>query len=105
MTIARNLTFAQGETVDIDVDVSIDGASPDLTGYSANAAFRKHHESANSTAFTTTLYANGTMNLSVANSAAVEPGTYVYSVNVTNSGTDVVTKVQSGLLVVEASII
>ena len=104
MTVARNLTFAQGETVDIDVDITINGSAPDLTGYTANAAFRKHHESANSTSFTTTLYSNGTMNLSVANSAAVTPGTYVYSINVTD-GSSVITKVQSGLLIVEASII
>lgn len=107
MTVARNITFDQGTDVEIDITVTEDGDTVDLTTYSANAAFRRHHESANSQAFNTTLYANGVLRLSLSEieSANASPGTYIYSVNIQHDSTLITTKIQSGLLVVNPGVI
>ena len=101
MAVARNVTLNQGANNTMQINVTdANGAAIDLTGYTANAFFKRHTESVNSIAFTTTAFANGllSMTLSANTSSNTAEGVYTYIVKITHTATSVVTRIQEGLL-------
>ena len=106
MAVARNLTIDRGANVEIDIAVSSNGSPINLTGYTANATFKKHHGSANTSTMTTEGYANGVLRVTMTaeESAAVSPEIYVYEVKMTHTASGTVTRIQEGLLTVKPSV-
>ena len=91
MAIIANLFIDQGTDFSVTVDVSdTDGSVLDLTGYTASAQIRKTYTSSNvSATFGTSISASaGQVTLSLADTvtAGLNPGRYVYDLNIESSG-------------------
>lgn len=107
MATKSNLIIDQGADYSTTIEIRDDnGASVDITGFSANAMIRKAFSSSNTVAFQTTVDGvNGTITLSLpaSNSAAMAAGRYVYDVVTT----DLVAKksrVVEGIVTIAASV-
>ena len=102
----RNITIDQGANVVIDINVANTGGSAvDLTLYTANVGYRRHHESANAGYMGTTLNANGLMVIALpsANATAAASGRYVYDVKITRTSDSTSFIIQDGILTILAS--
>lgn len=109
MSQTINLAVDQGSNVSIQININYaNGSSVDLTGYTANASFKKHANAyANtSTAMTAVGYANGLLEVSMtgAESANTTWGRYLYDVKVTHTATNTITRVQEGILTIRPQI-
>ena len=97
-----NLVVDQGSDFLAIFTVSDQYGSPmDFTGYSAISQIRKHYTSSNSVTMDISLAANGdvTMEMSANTTALLEPGRYVYDIEVTSAG-DVRTRIVEGIVTV-----
>ena len=109
MAVISNLSVDQGATFTAEVAVSgSDGATLDLTGYTAEGQIRKTYTSSTSIAFTATIEApttgNVNISLSAAQTGAMKPGRYVYDVEITNDGGNTVTRILEGQVEVTPSV-
>lgn len=107
MAQALNLSADQGANVTFSITVrDSSNVAIDLTGYTANASFKRHFESANSVAFVTNTYANGLLTISLlANvTSAISSGRYVYDATVTETASNTTTRVSEGILTIKANV-
>lgn len=90
----------------IDITVNdTNGSAIDLTNYTANACFKKHHESNTTTEFTAVGAANGVLSISLTGTQTLntDVGRYVYQVFITQNSANTTTLVQSGILSFQGS--
>ena len=103
MAIKANLVIDQGTSFSATVDVTNTGGSPfNLTGYTTAAQMRKNYNSSTAVTFTTSqngVYGAITLSLSAANTVSLEPGRYLYDVEITSGG-GTVTRVVEGIVTV-----
>jgi hypothetical protein len=90
MAIKANLVVDQGTDFATSIDLQDDeGNALDLTGYTANAQFRKTYSSSNAVTFSTSITAATgvvTLSLTANQTSNVVAGRYVYDVLLTKSG-------------------
>ena len=103
MAIKANLVIDQGTSLSATVDVTDTGGSPfNLTGYTTAAQMRKNYNSSTAVTFSTShngAYGAITLVLSAANTVSLDPGRYMYDVEIT-SGAGIVTRVVEGMVTV-----
>jgi hypothetical protein len=103
MAIKANIVIDQGTDFTAVVDVvDTSGNIYDLQGYTAAAQMRKNYTSSAATTFVCTHNGiGGAIRLSLTNTvtAALEPGRYLYDVEITSEG-GVVTRVVEGIATV-----
>ena len=107
MAIKANLVIDQGADFDAMIDVTdTGGITYDLTNYNVAAQMRKNYASSSATSFTATHNSQGgQIALSLSNSITgdLEPGRYLYDVEITSpSGT--ITRVVEGVVTVTPGI-
>ena len=104
MAIKANIVIDQGADFTAVVDlVDSDGNVYDLTGYTVAAQMRKNYTSSAATTFTTSHNAaGGEISLSLTNTVtgALEPGRYLYDVEITRTSSGVITRVVEGVATV-----
>ena len=107
MAIKANLVIDQGSTFTATIDLTdAGGAVFNLTNYTVAAQMRKNYTSSTATNFVTShTGATGKINLSLIQSttATLEPGRYLYDVEITSAG-GVVTRVVEGIVTVTPGI-
>jgi hypothetical protein len=109
MAIKANLFVDQGSDFSATVSlVDASGNALDLTDYTANAQMRKNYASSSATTFTATVNTPktlGVLTLSLTNAqtSALEPGRYLYDVEIV-SNTNVITRVVEGIVTVTPNI-
>lgn len=107
MAIKANLVVDQGSDFSADIDlVDAVGAVYNLTGHTVAAQMRKNYASSSASTFTTSHNSVGgkiTLTLSSASTATIEPGRYLYDVEIRSSG-GVVTRVVEGIVTVTPGI-
>lgn len=107
MAIKANLVIDQGSTFSATIDLTdATGAVFNLTNYTVAAQMRKNYTSSTATNFVTSQTGEtGKINLSLIQSttAALEPGRYLYDVEITSSG-GVITRVVEGIVTVTPGI-
>lgn len=103
MAIKANLVIDQGTTFNADIDlVDTNDQIYDLTGYTVASQMRKNYTSSAAVTFTcSTFAATGKIFLSLTPeaTAAIEPGRYLYDVEITSPG-GVKTRVVEGIVTV-----
>lgn len=103
MAIKANLVIDQGTSFSATIDVTnADGAVFNLSGYTVAAQMRKNYTSSAATTFSSTHNGTGgaiTLSLLPAVTATIEPGRYLYDVEVTSSGGSV-TRIVEGIVTV-----
>ena len=103
MAIKANLVIDQGTTFNADIDlVDSNDEVYDLTGYTVASQMRKNYTS--SAAVTFTCSTNGAggkifLSLTASATATIEPGRYLYDVEITSPG-GVKTRVVEGIVTV-----
>jgi len=107
MAIKANLVIDQGTDFSADIDVAdVDGGVFDLTGYLVAAQMRKNYASTNAITFGATQNGAGgkiTLTLDSTQTVDVEPGRYLYDVEMTSTGSEV-TRVVEGVVTVTPGI-
>lgn len=107
MAIKANLVIDQGTTFSAVIDVAdANGANFDLTGYVVAAQMRKNYTSTAATTFIAThsgALGQITLALTAATTADVEPGRYLYDVEITSPGGSI-TRVVEGIVTVTPGI-
>ena len=109
MAIKANLVVDQGSDFSATVSlVDSAGDALDLTEYTANAQMRKNYASSTAVSFTTTItnpktLGKLTLALSNAQTSAIDPGRYLYDVEIVSS-TNVITRVVEGIVTVTPNI-
>jgi hypothetical protein len=103
MAIKANLVVDQGANFSATIDLT-DASNVvfNLSGYTVAAQMRKNYTSSAATTFTTSH--NGaagqiTLALNSATTAVIEPGRYLYDVEITSSG-NTITRVVEGIVTV-----
>lgn len=90
MAIKANIVIDQGTDFSSVIDVTDDQDRPyDLNGYVANAQMRKNYASSAYTTFATAINAESGqiyLELDQVSTSLLEPGRYLYDVNITASG-------------------
>lgn len=102
MAIKANIVIDQGTDYSTSINVTDDDGNPvDLSLYSGAAQIRKHYSSSNSTSFTVTTDASGTVTISMdaTTTGGIIPGRYVYDVELT-SDANVVSRLVEGVATV-----
>lgn len=103
MAIKANLVIDQGSTFSATIDVTDSaGAVFNLTGYTVAAQMRKNYASSSAVNFTASqngLYGQITLSLLHTATATLEPGRYLYDVEITSSGGAVI-RVVEGIVTV-----
>jgi hypothetical protein len=103
MATKANLIIDQGTNFNTSIALTdVDGGAIDLTGYTGASQMRKTYSSSNSRSFSVSLGGmSGTVGLQLtANQTAnIEPGRYVYDVEITSSA-NVVTRIVEGIVTV-----
>lgn len=104
MAIIANLFIDQGTDFTVAVDVSdATGEALNLSGYSSAGQIRKTYGSTTISATFTTSNENATgkvtLSLTDTQTSALEPGRYVYDMNITSSG-GITTRVVEGQAIV-----
>lgn len=103
MAIKANLVIDQGTDFAAEVDVlDSEGTVFDLTNYTAAAQMRKNYASSAATTFTCSSNgAGGTITLKLASSITkdLEPGRYLYDVEITSTANDII-RVVEGIVTV-----
>jgi len=107
MAIKANIIIDQGADFSATIDVTdVDGDPFDLTNYTVAAQMRKNYASTTATTFATTENGQlGQITLALGNvvTADIEPGRYLYDVEIT-SQTSEVTRVVEGIVTVTPGI-
>jgi hypothetical protein len=107
MAIKANLVVDQGATFTATIDLTdAAGAIFNLLNYTVAAQMRKNYASSTATAFTAShTGATGKINLSLSSNTtgALEPGRYLYDVEITSQG-GTVTRVVEGIVTVTPGI-
>jgi UDP-3-O-acyl-N-acetylglucosamine deacetylase len=109
MATLTNIFIDQGASFSTSVTIAdSDGNAFDLTDYSAQAQIRKTYESITATNFSTTISVNPTtglitLELTAAQTAALEPGRYVYDLIISSSG-GIKTRVVEGIATITPSV-
>ena len=89
----QNITIDRGATFSTTVTVTdANGSSIDLTDYTVTAKLRKHYDSANAIAFTTTANiaaATITITLSANTTTTMDSETYVYDMKIANESSTI----------------
>jgi hypothetical protein len=103
MAIKANLVIDQGTSFSATIDVTDTGGGVfNLTGYTTAAQMRKNYNSSTAVTFATSqngVYGAITLALSAANTVSLEPGRYLYDVEITSGG-GTVTRVVEGIVTV-----
>ncbi len=103
MAIKANLVVDQGTDFSAVIDlIDADGAVYNLTGFSVSAQMRKNYLSSAAVTFVTSHNGiGGKITLILANTTTtlIEPGRYLYDVEITSSG-GVITRVVEGIVTV-----
>lgn len=103
MAIKANLVIDQGTDFLATIDVvDIDGNVFDLSNHTPAAQMRKNYASSTATTFTCVDNAAGgqiTLTLNSATTSALEPGRYLYDVEITSTA-NTVTRVVEGIVTV-----
>lgn len=103
MAIKANLVVDQGSTFSAVIDlVDANGLVFNLTGYSVAAQMRKNYTSSTAVTFTTSHDGVGgqiTLSLPANTTSTIEPGRYLYDVEISTSG-GVITRVVEGIVTV-----
>jgi hypothetical protein len=103
MAIKANLVIDQGSSFSATIDVANgDGTVFNLTGYTVAAQMRKNYTSSVAVTFSSTHNGVGggiTLSLLPAQTATIEPGRYLYDVEITSSGGSI-TRVVEGMVTV-----
>lgn len=106
MAIKANITIDQGADFSATIDVKDSGGNAyDLTNHTVASQMRKNYASTAATTFTATHNsAGGQIHLSLpaAQTQDIEPGRYLYDVEITSTGTGAVTRVVQGMVTVTA---
>lgn len=104
MATKAHLVIDQGATFSTDIDLTdVNGDPINLTGYTANSVVKKWYTSSTSVPFITSINALAgvlTLSMNANTTASLEPGRYVYDVDVTESGTNAVSRVLEGYVTV-----
>lgn len=107
MAIKANLVIDQGNDFVANIDLSDPtGAVYDLSGYTVAAQMRKNYASSSATSFGSSHNSNGgqiTLTLSHATTETLDPGRYLYDVEITSSG-GTKTRVVEGIVTVTPGI-
>ena len=107
MAIKANLVVDQGANFTATIDVAdANDAVFNLTGYTVAAQMRKNYTSSTATTFTashTGVLGKINLGLSANTTAAIEPGRYLYDVEITSSG-GTITRVVEGIVTVTPGI-
>jgi len=107
MAIKANLVIDQGTDFSASIDVvDANGDAFDLTGYTSSAQMRKSYASETAYSFTTSDNDSlGQITLIMSNSVTnqLDPGRYLYDVEITSSG-GLVTRVVEGIVTVTPGI-
>lgn len=102
MAIKANLVIDQGASFSTTINVvDSTGAQYNLAGHTIAAQMRKNYTSSVATTFITsanTAQGKITLSLPASNTAVIEPGRYLYDVEITLSGA--VTRVVEGIVTV-----
>lgn len=90
MATVSNLYLDQGSDFSVIVTLNNQNGTPiNLTGYTVASQFRKSYQSSSATSFTATVHdallGKVRLQLSAAASSAIQPGRYLYDVEVTSS--------------------
>lgn len=98
-----NLYLEQGTTFTTTITLDdVYGETYNLAGYSASSQMRKSYYSSNATAtFSTTVnvgLGSVTLDLSANTTANIAPGRYVYDAIITDSNTNVTTRILEGII-------
>lgn len=103
MAIKANLVVDQGSSFSATIDLTnVDGTVFNLTGYTVAAQMRKNYTSSTAVTFSSTHNGAGgaiTLSLLPVNTASIEPGRYLYDVEITSSGVTI-TRVVEGIVTV-----
>jgi hypothetical protein len=103
MAIKANLVVDQGSTFSATIDVTDPaGATYNLTGYTVNAQMRKNYASSTAVTFTSShnsQYGQILLSLLPATTSTIEPGRYLYDVEITSPG-GTITRVVEGIVTV-----
>lgn len=107
MAIKANLVIDQGTTFDASIDlVDSEDQTYNLIGYTGAAQMRKNYTSSSAITFNVT-HSGATgkifLSLNAANTATIEPGRYLYDVEITSPG-GVKTRVVEGVVTVTPGI-
>lgn len=107
MAIKANLVIDQGASFTASIDLVDTGDNVyDLTGYTVASQMRKNYLSSAATTFTTSHNDAGgkiTLSLSANTTNTIEPGRYLYDVEIT-SGNGTKTRVVEGIITVTPGI-
>jgi len=105
MAIKANLVIDQGTSFSATIDVTdASGGVYNLTGYTTAAQMRKNYNSSTAVTFSTShngIFGAITLILSATNTISLEPGRYLYDVEIT-SANGTVTRVVEGIVTVTA---
>lgn len=106
MAQKANLVIDQGTTFSTTVDITDEDGNPiNLTTYTASGQIRKHYTSTTKTDFTISMSESGimTISLSANSSNLLDPGRYVYDIELT-ANTGSVTRVVEGIVTITPSV-
>lgn len=106
MAQKANLVVDQGSEFSTTIDVTDeDGNAIDLSTFTSAGQIRKHYTSLTSVSFTTTSTASGILTISLGSNTSdqMEPGRYVYDVELT-SNTGSVTRILEGIVTITPSV-
>ena len=103
MAIKANLVVDQGSSFSATIDVTnADGTVFNLTGYTVAAQMRKNYTSSVAVTFSSTHSNTGgaiTLSLLPATTSTIEPGRYLYDVEIRSAGGSI-TRVVEGMVTV-----
>jgi hypothetical protein len=103
MAIKANLVVDQGANFSATIDLTdANNAVFNLTGYTVAAQMRKNYTSSSATTFIASHNNTGgkiTLVLNSTTTVAIEPGRYLYDVEITSSG-NTITRVVEGIVTV-----
>lgn len=103
MAIKANLVVDQGTSFSATIDVTnADGSVFNLTGYTVAAQMRKNYTSSTAVTFSATHNGSGgaiTLSILPTITADIEPGRYLYDVEITSSGGSV-SRIVEGIVTV-----
>lgn len=107
MATKANLFIDQGTTYSTTISIAnMDDEAIDLSNYSGAAQIRKHYTSSNSVNFGVSIDgATGdlTLSLTAAQTSGMQPGRYVYDVEITDSA-NVVSRIVEGIVTINPGV-
>lgn len=108
MAIKANIVIDQGADFSATIDVKDPVGDPyNLTDHTVASQMRKNYASASAITFNASHNSGGGqifLSLPAANTAVIEPGRYLYDVEITSTGTGSVTRVVQGMVTVTGGV-